>query len=385
MTTNQFSRLTKGKNRKVLTFLIHLVCISIIFVIPEVLTTLTRRGTPPPFSITPYLKSVVWIIAFYISYYFATDPTTGRRSDIVKFSLQNLLILAGSVVVMYFMWEYLRPEIKPDIKPVIHSYGSHGGPHGGPHPKGHLGPGLGLLVRDGVVTVLALALALALKIAEKLRSMEKQQREYLEREREAELQQLKAQLNPHFLFNTLNSIYVLVDISPDKARDSIHRLSRMLRYMLYENPPTVSLGDEIKFLESYVELMRLRLSSSVPALVTLDAGDCENTPIAPLLFINILENAFKHGTNASSPGPITIRLTVKDNVVTCYTSNAYDPDSSARKSGGGIGLANLRRRLEIQYPGRHELTVTTTDTYNVTLKIDISSPPEMSLLTQSTS
>lgn len=370
MVTNHLSLLTKLKNRKVITFFIHLVVLSIIFVVPEILASLSRRGVSTTFTLAPYLKSIIWVSAFYISYYLTTDPSTGRRSDIAKYLIQNLLILAGAIIAMDLIWEYFRPEFKPEkILKIPAEF----------RPKPHHGPGLGFIARDSLVTVLAIALALALKILDKLRVMEKRQRESQEREREAELQQLKAQLNPHFLFNTLNSIYALIDISPEKARDSIHRLSRMLRYMLYENPSTVALGDEIRFLESYVELMRLRLPTSIPAIVTLDANGYNGVPIAPMLFINILENAFKHGTHASKSGPITINLHVDNGIVTCFTSNAYDKDRTTDRSSG-IGLSNLRRRLELQYPGRHNLTVTTTDSYNVSLKIDISSPPEMSPL-----
>lgn len=361
---------SKRMSGKILTFCIHLVCISLLFVVPEVLASLSRRNFSATFSFAPYFKSIIWVSAFYISYFLTTDPTSGRRSDVVKFIIQDLLILIGATLAMYFFWEYMRPAFKGPLHP--------GAIAGIPAPKRHYGLSASFIMRDAVVTILTLGLALSLKIARKLRAMEKSRRESLAREREAELQHLKAQLNPHFLFNTLNSIYVLTDIDPAKAKDAIHRLSKMLRYMLYENQGSVILGDEIRFLESYVELMRLRLSPSFVTDIRLNAGDCENNPIAPLLFINILENAFKHGTRSSATGPLLIHLTAAGGTVTLRTANPYDPALSPAENGG-IGLANLRRRLELQYPGRHSLDVEmAAGSYNVTLTIDISTPPVMS-------
>ena len=118
---------------------------------------------------------------------------------------------------------------------------------------------------------------------------------------EAELQNLKSQLNPHFLFNTLNNIYSLIAFSPEKAQEAVHDLSRLLRYVLYESSqPFVSLEKDFDFLRNYVELMRIRLPKHVELKTNIVASS-PGTLIAPLLFISLVENAFKHGVSNNKP------------------------------------------------------------------------------------
>lgn len=125
-------------------------------------------------------------------------------------------------------------------------------------------------MRELLVVVLTVALGQAIKFIYKTHRVQRRHHELMARERENELKQLKAQLNPHFLFNTLNSIYALIDIAPAKAKDAIHRLSKMLRYILYENQGVITFGEECEFLRHYTDLMRLRLSQSFPVRVEID-------------------------------------------------------------------------------------------------------------------
>ncbi|MDE6467307.1 MAG: sensor histidine kinase, partial [Muribaculaceae bacterium] len=162
-----------------------------------------------------------------------------------------------------------------------------------------------------------------------------------------ELAQLKSQLNPHFLFNTLNTIYALVDVSPEDAKRAVHHLSGLLRYMLYEDVAEVKLSQETDFIENYVSLMRMRLAGrDVKVEISLDGhGDA---PVPPLLFIPLIENAFKYGTEDSSEVPVEIRIAVERERVICTTANSFTEHESTRKDSG-IGLANLRRRLHLLY------------------------------------
>lgn len=139
----------------------------------------------------------------------------------------------------------------------------------------------------------------------------------MEQERtEAELKNLKNQLNPHFLFNTLNNIYSLIAISPERAQSAVLELSKLLRYVLYENTqPYVPMEKELEFNHNYIELMRLRLARHVQVDVNIPTGLCRGYKIAPLLFITLIENAFKHGTSAST------RSFVKINMVRTFTGS----------------------------------------------------------------
>ena len=139
--------------------------------------------------------------------------------------------------------------------------------------------------------------------------MNKAEREVKELERsrtEAELKNLRNQLNPHFLFNTLNNIYALIDISPDKARLSILQLSDMMRHVLYNDKSRyIQLSKELRFIEDYVSLMKLRMNDNLEITVDLPK-DSEGVMVAPLMFISLVENAFKHGVSTTKPSFLTI-------------------------------------------------------------------------------
>lgn len=179
-------------------------------------------------------------------------------------------------------------------------------------------------------------------------------RQELEHSRtQAELQNLKSQLNPHFLFNTLNNIYSLIQIDADRAQQAVHDLSRMLRYVLYESScPTVPLAAEVEFLRDYIELMRIRLPRHVEVGVSLPE-EPSPTPVAPLLFISLIENAFKHGTSNDRPSFIRIDIHERGGELVCRIRNSCFPKTASDRSGSGIGLKNLSKRLEMIYPQRH--------------------------------
>lgn len=171
---------------------------------------------------------------------------------------------------------------------------------------------------------------------------------------EAELQNLKNQINPHFLLNTLNNIYALTAFDPDKAQQAIQELSRMLRYMLYENQaPHVSLRKEADFLRTYVELMRIRLTDNVDIRLEFDIPEGDGPEVAPLIFISLVENAFKHGISPTHASFIHLTLTVSEAAIRFECRNSNFPKTERDKSPGGIGLRQVGRRLEHTYPGRH--------------------------------
>lgn len=190
----------------------------------------------------------------------------------------------------------------------------------------------------------------------------------------AELNFLKAQINPHFLFNTLNNLYYLVYTKSDNATEVIAKLSQMMRYMIYEsNHPKVLLSKEIEYMKNYIDLERLRLNNEIPIALTID-GNPEEVMIVPLVFITFLENAFKHGVSSNKPGSwvnIAIRLNGKECIYTVENSKpaAGSPNANGKS---GIGLQNVQRRLELSYPDQYELkTDDQSDRYKVQLKITL--------------
>jgi len=166
----------------------------------------------------------------------------------------------------------------------------------------------------------------------------------------------------HFLFNTLNNIDTLVVEDPEQASDSIIKLSDIMRYMLYDaSSEKVLLSNEIEYLESYIALQQLRIHD--PEYIRFEKkGDFPNRNIAPMLFIPFVENAFKHGKkNVISPG-VTILLEHNQQFIKFEVINYFDePVSSQKPVTEGIGLNNIRRRLELLYPGKHDLEINSRD------------------------
>jgi two-component system sensor histidine kinase AlgZ len=191
----------------------------------------------------------------------------------------------------------------------------------------------------------------------------------------AELNFLKAQINPHFLFNTLNNLYYLAYTQSPNTTEVIAKLSQMMRYMIYDsNYPLVPLSKEIEYMQNYIALERLRLNNQIPIKFEI-AGNADQVLIAPLILITFLENAFKHGVSNNSPGAwvnILIQLNDKQCIYKVENSKIKSMKPEADDKSG-IGLQNVRRRLELSYPDKHKLLIEDkADVYCVQLNITLS-------------
>jgi len=198
----------------------------------------------------------------------------------------------------------------------------------------------------------------------------------LEKEKtENELKFLKAQTNPHFLFNAINSIYVLIEKDPDLAKATLARFSDMLRYQLYEcNFAEVPVEEEVEYLNNYIELEKLRKGSALSIEYNISPS-VNNFLISPLLIIPFVENAFKHISNFSEKNNfVDISLNYQDRSLKLIVRNSFDKGSSlqSKNPAGGIGQDNTKRRLKLIYPDKHDLIIKQDDeTYFVSLTIKI--------------
>ena len=170
----------------------------------------------------------------------------------------------------------------------------------------------------------------------------------------AELYNLRSQINPHFLLNTLNNIYALTAINQERAQDAIQQLSKMLRHMLYDNQESsVALSDELQFLENYISLMKIRLSANVEVTFAHNV-EMPGVRIAPLIFISLIENAFKHGISPTEQSFVHIEINATDHDINCRIENSNHPKSNQDRSGHGIGLNQVQRRLDLAYPNHYK-------------------------------
>lgn len=223
-----------------------------------------------------------------------------------------------------------------------------------------------------LLNIVTVAVAIGIRHFIRVRQLKQQLKDEKAKNTEAELAWLKNQINPHFLFNTLNNISSLTQIDADAAQDAIAQLSDLLRYAMYEtNKNTVPLGGEVEFMRNYIELMKLRCNEQTSVNYQLSI-DSEQVEVAPLLFISLIENAFKHGVSSGRPSAISIKLEQHQGQLTFICDNTNYPKNDKDRSGSGIGIENTRRRLELMYADRYEWEQTLEDNiYHVMIKLKL--------------
>ena len=338
-----------------LSVVLHIIVWSVIILIPAYLFNASSDMRRPfPYSIYFYLA--IYGLLFYVNYLWLMPRFffKGRRTTYFLAALVLLIVVCTSLVMTN---EYLMLNRIPPNEMLKF-------PEGAPKDKGAFHPPI---MEFNIFThistsILILGFSLGLKLIEKVSRDEKEKKELEKEKLNSELAFLKNQISPHFFFNTLNNIYSLIGIDSDSARDSVLKLSKLMRYPLYESEKGESkLSEELAFLNNYIDLMKLRLNNKVVLTVNFPS-DFTDTYLPPLLFIPFVENAFKHGVSYRSPSFIEIGMEVSENRIRFITRN------SIRKSGhlneeeySGIGLENVRKRLNLLFPQRHQLTINEKD------------------------
>ncbi|MDE6422022.1 MAG: histidine kinase, partial [Muribaculaceae bacterium] len=230
--------------------------------------------------------------------------------------------------------------------------------------------------------VLAATLSYAMRLSEARELMRRRELEMSAEQRQLELKSLKAQLNPHFLFNSLNNIYALIGFAPERAQKALHDLSNMLRFMIYESgSSTVALAKEIQFIVDYTALMSLRLNSNIRVECKVMEFPPSDVMVTPLIFLTLVENAFKHvAPLPDGTGFIRIELNIKDEKLYATLANSYSEkngNSPSGQSDSGIGLENVKRQLRLLYPDRHTFTITNKEgvfTASISIPLSALSP-----------
>lgn len=192
---------------------------------------------------------------------------------------------------------------------------------------------------------------------------------------EAEVRYLRSQLNPHFLFNTLNNIYAITQRNDDEeGSDALLRLSGLMRYMLYDSAvDSIALHQEVEHLQNFIDLMMLKYRKDIPPEIIFDVeGELTDYRMAPLVLLPFVENAFKHGLDNNGKGFIRIKLSAMDNAIDFSIVNSRFPERAANQDQNGIGLENVKRRLEYLYSQKHRLDIEVKEAeYLVHMRIEL--------------
>jgi len=240
------------------------------------------------------------------------------------------------------------------------------------HEKGHVVGFWQYFVGTVFTSLTFVILSTGLKFATDWFNNERIQRDLENQRLTAELSFLKSQINPHFLFNTLNSIYSMALEKSDNTAEAVVKLSAMMRYVLNDaDKALVSLEQELNYISSYIELQSIRFGDALPLQYNV-IGSLEGKKIAPLILIPFIENAFKHGVNAEADSEIKIEIVVNGNELNMMVVNNKVPLQIPDEHKTGVGIENVKNRLKLLYAGRHVLTITDTDeAFFVALKLKL--------------
>ena len=327
-----------------------------VFIAPALITWSTAGSPGAAFTVLKATAAVVLplCILYFLNFYLLVPKFLfGGKPGL--FYLTNLLVLAA-----WNLWEYLPHQPVDFPQEVIDQFGA---------DKLWAIYAVSILlmfVIECLVILLAVGARYVIRTHEALVRAEEERR----KSTEAELTWLKNQLNPHFLFNTLNNISSLTQIDPDQAQERIGQLSDALRYALYDSEAEkVPLSGEVAFMENYIDLMALRCNEHTRVERSLVLPDQE-VMIAPLLFISLIENAFKHGVSARNDSVVRIDLHPEGHDLCFVCENTLFEKGTEDRSGSGIGLVNLRRRLELIYPGQYSYDQSVVDgMYRVAIRL----------------
>lgn len=318
--------------------IIHLLCWGIVLFLP----LLFSNSPNDDFSqgLRRWFRSLggplSCMLVFYVNYLWLVPKFYFSNRKVV-FYIANIALIATAVGMNTQWWSMVDHWMNATV------------PRRAPRPP--RGP---VWFYNTMMLVLVAGVSLAVRMAQRWTHIEQARKEAEQSRTKAELSNLRNQLNPHFLLNTLNNIYALIAFDSEKAQQAVEELSRLLRHVLYDNRQNfVPLYKEVAFIKDYIELMKIRLTSNVDVVTDIDTEQDDATPVAPMIFISLIENAFKHGISPQGDGHIHIAIHQADGVITCEIRNSNHPKRDNDKSGSGIGLEQVARRLELNYENQY--------------------------------
>ncbi|MCX6288071.1 MAG: histidine kinase [Bacteroidetes bacterium] len=331
------------------TFLINCVIWVFLFFIPFLL--MEPRGGISSYLLRIGATSVMTVIVYYFNYLFLI-PKYLFNKKFLAYILVILLMLVISCILVDLYYYF--------IVSVVQNW------HHRPEPifsRGMWVPLFPLLT--------GIAIGISIRLAKEWARIEKERRELQGEKLLSELAFLKSQVNPHFLFNTLNNICSLARKKSDDTEPAIIKLSQIMRYMITDSrQDKVGLEEEVEYLNNFIELQKIRLAEKVDIRFDIE-GDLSAIQLEPLLLIPFVENAFKHGVSYNGKSSINIELKTGSGELSFMVENSKPSVKDIMKlDEPGIGLKNVRRRLELLYPGKHQLEIRDSESlYHIMLKI----------------
>ncbi len=331
---------------KTFAFFLHVLC-WIFITFPAVISAPQHARHDTLLYVLRLVLPVSMCMVFYLNYLWLVPH---------YFINRKMKWYFGINVIVVFVFSLFLQEVQDIIHQREFAMGFDGPPHFFRH-RDELFPISAFFLRSlrnlfplGISVLVANLMSLAFKWYK----AEEARKEMEMQKTEAELRNLRSQINPHFLLNTLNNIYSLIAFDQDKAQKAVLSLSELLRQMLYRNQDSsISLKEEADFLCNYIDLMRIRVSKDVRIDVNISLPPV-SVRIAPFILISLVENAFKHGISKVHPSFISVNIKSGGKKIVCEIQNSNFPKSDSDRSGHGIGLEQVAKRLELSYKDKYE-------------------------------
>jgi len=344
---------------KLYSWLPHILGLSLFIILP--LLVFDSANDRSIFWISSYYYQLIFmLVAFYTNFLVLVPHLFFSKRPFYFVSLFLFTILLLLVMTNLDGWlslKQMRPDLQlqpNDIRPKSMF---------GLHPR---------VVDNFFQLIVVLGFSSGMAIVQQLRMRERKQKAIEKARVDSELAFLKNQISPHFFFNSLNNIYALIEIDGKKAQKALEELSTLMRYLIYEsNIEMIELNKDIEFTQNYIALMRQRLSAKVDLDVHIDKN-IPDVKIPPLLFIPFIENAFKHGVSYREKSFIHIHLTCESKHIILRCSNSIASRNEEDQQKGGVGIENIKKRLELLYGRSHDLSMNRLKKeFNIELKLPL--------------
>lgn len=314
-------------------FLTHIASWAVVFIMPA-LIFISEGNQRFEEALYRSLASLPFLMFLFYSYYYWLIDKLWFKKRYILFILVAVALILCMSYSKYELFSYFALHKSKHKMPPFHAF----------------------MYFDFLSNLLPIVFAMAIRYAQRNFSLEIAQKEAQAHKLQADLTQLRYQLQPHFFFNALNNIYSLIEFDPQKAQQSVHSLSKLMRhFMQNSDQKQISLAEEVDFLQQYISLMQLRLTDKTTVQVDFPKQVPQLT-IAPLLFISLVENAFKHGVSTTTTTTLSFSLRVEGDTIIFRSENTKIPTQESLYSSG-IGIDNLKKRLTLLYPERHQYTI----------------------------
>jgi two-component sensor histidine kinase len=364
----------KNSDKGGIRIILHLLAWTVFLGLP--LYSAKRMQMGNDFLLIYYTLLAINGLIFYVNYLFLV-PKYFFQKKRYRYYLSAFILIICFYFVSDISGNFIFSNISEEERPG--QYNKPPDERGRPGPPGVGITGAGNPFRETHIlgysssAIFMIFFSLGLKVLERQSKIKKVQEEMEWEKLNSELAFLKNQISPHFFFNTLNNIYSLISISQDDSQKAVLKLSKLMRYLLYESEQgNTRLSSEIDFMNNYIDLMKLRMSQKISLSVSFPEK-YEDKTIPPLLFVPFIENAFKHGVSYRDKSFIDISLKVSGDYFMFRSVNSVSKVKKEKKEEeehNGIGLENAKKRLNLLFPGKHDLKIKKSD-YEFEVLLDI--------------